>query len=98
MQKMSEHKIEAQLVKTVKAQGGLCLKLNSTSMIGLPDRLILLSGGKFAFVEVKSPGEKLRPIQVKRMNDLQQLGFRYYVLDNLEQIDTIIEEVTASEI
>lgn len=98
MQKMSEHKIEEQLVKTVKAQGGLCLKLNSTSMIGLPDRLFLLPGGKFAFVEVKRPGEKPRPIQLKRLNDLKQLGFQCYVLDSLEQINPMIEEVTVSGI
>lgn len=98
MQKIKEHQIEEQLVKIVKAQGGLCLKINSTSMTGLPDRLLLLPEGKFAFVEVKRPGKKPRPIQVKRMNDLKKLGFRCYVLDNLEQIDTIIEEVAASEI
>lgn len=95
MPKISEQKIEEQLVKAVRGQNGLCLKINSTSMTGLPDRLLLLPGGKLAFVEVKRPGGKPRPIQVKRMNDLKQLGFYCYVLDRLEDIQSIIEEVLA---
>lgn len=98
MRKISEHKIEGQLIKEVKAHGGLCIKINTTSMTGLPDRLLLLPRGKFAFVEVKRPGIKPRPIQVKRMNDLKQLGFQCFVLDNLKQIEPIIEEVTADEV
>ena len=98
MQKISEYKIEEHLVKAVKAHGGLCIKINTTSMTGLPDRLLLLPRGKFAFVEVKRPGIKPRPIQVKRMNDLKQLGFQCYVLDSLKQINFIIEEVTADEV
>ena len=96
MQKITERYIEEQLVKTVKAHQGLCLKLNSISLTGLPDRLVLLPGGKCAFVEVKRPGEKLRPIQVKRIKQLMQLGFLCYMLDDLTQIVPIIEEVSSS--
>ncbi len=90
---MREKEIEEQLVKAIKTHQGLCLKLNSISLTGLPDRLVLLPGGKCAFVEVKRPGEKPRPIQVKRIKQLRKLGFLCYVLDDLAQIVSIIEEV-----
>ena len=50
---MLEKEIEKSLVKRVKGLGGICLKLVSPSMDGLPDRMVFLSDGKFAFVELK---------------------------------------------
>lgn len=95
---MTERMIEEQLVRGVKRKKGLCLKLHPLTVAGLPDRLILLPGGQCAFVEVKRTGEKLRPIQVKRMNDLKRLGFHCFILDALDQIPHILEEVEASGI
>ena len=39
---MLEKDIEQSLVKHIKAKGGLCIKLNSSTMAGLPDRLVIL--------------------------------------------------------
>ncbi len=50
---MLEKAIEQELVKQVKARGGLYLKLNSQSMSGIPDWLVLLNKGKIGFVELK---------------------------------------------
>jgi hypothetical protein len=62
-------------------------------MNGLPDRLILMPDGKMAFVEVKAPGKKPRPLQVARHEILRQLGFKVYVLDDVKEIGGIIDEV-----
>jgi hypothetical protein len=59
----------------------------------MPDRLVLLPFGKFAFVEVKAPGEKPRPLQLARHGMLQRIGFRVFVLDDEEQIEGIIREI-----
>jgi hypothetical protein len=47
-------------------------------------------------VEVKAPGEDLRPQQKKRKKELEQLGFKVYVLDNEDEIGGIIDEIKNS--
>lgn len=89
---MREKVIEKQLVKETKLRGGLCEKWNSGS-VGWPDRIVILPDGKFGFVEVKAPGEKPRPIQVHRHNQLRQLGYKVYVLDRPEQIGGILDGI-----
>ncbi len=90
---MNEREIEKALVDKVKSLGGLCLKFTSTSMTGIPDRIILLPKGKIGFIEVKRPGESPRPIQRKRIRQLQDLGFKVYVIDNKEMIKKIIKGI-----
>lgn len=59
----------------------------------MPDRIVLLHGGKIGFVEVKAPGEKPRQLQLARHRLLNQLGFKVYVLDSAEQIGAILDEI-----
>lgn len=88
---MLEKEIEKELVKKVKALGGLCIKFTSPSMMGIPDRIVLLPKAKLGFVELKRPGGKARPIQVKRIKDLKELGFKVFILDEKENIDEVIK-------
>ena len=90
---MREKKIEQKLVNEVKKNRGKCWKFVSPGTDGVPDRIVLLHGGKIAFVEVKAPGEELRPQQRKRKRDLEKLGFKVYVLDNEDEIGGIIDEI-----
>ena len=90
---MTEKNIEQKLVKAVKALGGLPLKFVSPCFDGMPDRLILLPGGKIAFVEVKAPGKKPRPLQLARHKLLRDLGFKVYVLDSLAGIKKIVSDM-----
>ena len=94
---MREKKIEQKLVTAVKKHGGICPKFVSPGFDGMPDRLLLLPHGRFAFVEVKAPNQKPRPLQLSRHRLLRLLGFRVYVLDDLEDIDKIIKEVMSNE-
>ena len=90
---MREKKIEQKLVTAVKKHGGICPKFVTPVFDGMPDRLLLLPHGRFAFVEVKAPNQKPRPLQLSRHRLLRRLGFQVYVLDALEDIDKIILEV-----
>ena len=90
---MREKIIEQKLAAAVKKHGGICPKFTSPGFDGMPDRLLLLPHGKFAFVEVKAPGEKPRPLQLARHGMLSRLGFQVYVLDDAKQIETIIQEI-----
>lgn len=93
MNSFREKTIEQSLNKAVKSYGGIAVKLVSPGFVGMPDRLVLLPGGGLGFVEVKAPGKKPRAIQTVRHKQLQQLGFKVYVLDNKEQIGGIIDDI-----
>lgn len=90
---MRESAIERRLVTEAVKRGGLAPKFVSPGLDGVPDRLLLLPGGKLAFVEVKAPGKKPRPLQRRRIEQLTALGFRVFVLDRIEQIGEILDEV-----
>lgn len=93
---MREKLIEQKLVRAVKMAGGLALKLVSPGFDGMPDRLILLTGGKIAFVEVKAHGMKPRPLQIRRHEMLKRLGFKVYVIDDEVQIGGILDEIQST--
>lgn len=90
---MRERDVERKLVNAVKAAGGICPKWMAPGFDGVPDRIVLIRGGKIAFVEVKAPGEKPRPLQLSRHKLLRRLGFRVFVLDNVEKIGGMIDEI-----
>ncbi len=92
---MLEAAIERKFVKAVRAAGGWAIKLTSIGMAGLPDRLVLFPQGKCSFVELKAPGKKMRPLQIKRAKELRGLGFSVYCIDRTEQILPTIKEITA---
>lgn len=89
----NEKQIEQKLVDGVKGHGGIAPKFVSPGFAGMPDRLVLLPGGKLAFVEVKAPGKKPRVLQVKRHEMLRELGFRVFVLDSLEDIPGLLQQI-----
>lgn len=90
---MREKQIEQKLTLMVKKAGGIALKFVSPGFAGMPDRLVLLPGGVFAFAELKAPGMKPRPLQVARHEMLRQMGFKVYVIDGIEQIGGMIDEL-----
>ena len=93
---MREKDIEHKLLTEVKARGGVCWKFTSPGTSGVPDRIVLMPGGKIAFVEVKAPGEKPRRLQLVRHRLLRKLGFRVYILDHPDQIGGMIDGIQST--
>ncbi len=93
---MLEKDIEKRLVVEAKKRGCMALKLLSANYNGLPDRMILAPDENVAFIELKAPGKKPRPLQLKRHKELRTLGFKVYVVDDIRQIGGILDEVCAS--
>ena len=91
--KTSEKVIERKLVEAVKSKGGMCIKLLSDYITGLPDRLCLFPGQKAIFVETKTTGEKPRKIQVLIHNKLRALGFRVEVIDSLDKVNSLVNSI-----
>ena len=93
---MREKETEAKLVMAVRKLGGLAPKFVSPGLDGVPDRLVLLPGGKIAFIELKAENRKMRPLQLRRKRQLESLGFLVYCIDRPEQIGRILNEIQTS--
>lgn len=93
---MREKQIENKLATEAKKLGGIAVKFVSPSFDGMPDRLVLIPDGHIAFVELKAPGKKPRPLQLSRHRLLRSLGFRVYVIDSVDQIGGMLDEVRTS--
>lgn len=90
---LREKQIEQTLVKEVRKRGGIALKFVSPAFDGMPDRMVLMPGERMAFVEVKAPGKKPRPLQDARHRLLRQLGFRVFVVDVPGAVAEILDEI-----
>lgn len=66
------------------------IKLLSTFIKGLPDRLILCKGGYVGFAEIKTTGKKPTKIQLYIHDKLRSLGFEVFVIDDLESRDRAV--------
>lgn len=86
----SEKTLEKKLGTKVKELGGWSLKFTSTFISGLPDRIVLMPGGRIFFAEIKTTKQKPRKIQLLMHRKLQALGFKVYVIDTTEQINEIL--------
>lgn len=83
-----EKEIERCLVKMVERRGGLCLKWVCPGWSGVPDRIILLPGGKLIFAELKRPkGGRISKLQEWWRDQLRRLGFTVLYIYDHDQID-----------
>ena len=84
-----EKDIERALVARVKSCGGLCLKWVCPGWSGVPDRIVLLPGGRIMFVELKRPkGGKISPLQQWWARKLRSLGFWVTFLHDVGDLAT----------
>ena len=93
---MLEREVEKALVHQVRKAGGIAPKLTSPNNAGMPDRLIILPPGKVCFIEVKAPGKKPRPLQLRQMDRLTNLGCTVRTIDHPNQIQELINEIRAA--
>jgi hypothetical protein len=93
-----EKDLEAKLRKEVQKRGGLCLKWVCPGWSGVPDRIILLPGGRIHFVEMKRPkGGRLSAMQLWWAKTLTGLGFCPWIIwkqRDLEEFLQYIEKET----
>lgn len=92
-QRVSEKNIEDYLRLKTKHMGGRAYKFSSPGNAGVPDRLVVLPGGRVAFVELKAPGKQPTPLQQNKMRELRRLGMVCTWTDSKEGVDRILEEL-----
>lgn len=89
---MRENHVEKTLRVKVKARGGWAIKL-LPSVSGLPDRMVLLPGGRIYFVELKSPTGTVQPHQSVIHRRLRTLGFVVEVLGNPTAVNEWVDSL-----
>lgn len=85
---MKESEIEKILVQNVKHIGGRAYKFVSPGNDGVPDRLVLLPGGRAIFAELKTETGKLSDLQrmqIKRLRNLDQEAIVLRGIDGVSQ-------------
>ena len=87
---MLEKDVEGYLRREIEKMGGLCLKFTSPGNAGVPDRIIILPGGRVWFAEIKTTGGRVRPLQKWWQKRLQKVGIRSLVIHNRVEAEVFI--------
>lgn len=87
-----ERSIEKYLKRKVEELGGKCIKIETSSETGWPDRLVIIPNGNVAFIETKRPkGGRLAERQILVRMQLSNLNCNVYVAKTKEDVDMILE-------
>ena len=89
---MREREIEKYLVQRAKQLGGEVRKVMYIGHRGAPDRLLMLPAGVLVWVELKAPGKKPEPHQIREHVRMRRMGQRVAVIDSLEGVDALMKE------
>ncbi len=89
---MKESRIERELTRRIEAIGGSCFKWVSPGNRGVPDRIVIYQS-EVILVELKRPGEKLRPLQEYQRRKFSELGVVVEVIDSMEGVDEFVQRI-----
>lgn len=92
MKKIRESDIESYFCWAVEILGGKTWKFQSPAQRGVADRIACLPDGSTWFVELKTKGGRLAPLQKLYAAEMLQLKQNYAVLWTYEQIDQWIKD------
>lgn len=94
---INEKYLEKKLTEGLHAIGVWCEKYTNPFKTGYPDRICIEKTGRVSWVEVKTPGEKLRPLQEERKRELERYGCPVYVVDSEEALHYVLERFSQPE-
>jgi hypothetical protein len=95
---LRESAIEKRFVKEIQKIGGKAPKWVSPGNRGVPDRIVILPGGRTVYVEMKAPGKPLGPLQQKWSEILRSLGHEVYKIDSHDDINRFIAKAVHDEV
>lgn len=102
---LRESDIEKRLVQRVKDVGGECRKVKWIGRPGAPDRIVMLpmqynimngfrqvaASERTIWVELKAPGAKPEPHQLREHARMRKMGQRVEVVDSYERVEEILK-------
>lgn len=99
---LRERDIEKHLVTRVKALGGEVRKVKWIGRDGAPDRVVMLpervgypetyywGSPRTFWIELKAPGEKPEPHQVREHERMRRMGQHVEVIDSIEGVERLL--------
>ena len=90
---MQEKTIEKKLREEVRKLGGYAIKFFCQTFTGLPDRIILMPGGRIWFAEIKTTGKKPTARQHLVHEMLRKMSFSVHVVDDQPGLDSLLNEI-----
>lgn len=87
---MRERDIEDYLVRRARELGGEVRKVQWIGRRGAPDRVVFRPGPA-VWIEIKAPGEKVKPHQAREHARMRSMGQRVEVVDSLERVDEVLK-------
>lgn len=96
---MSERESDAEafLCKEIRKLGGIAYKFVSPGNDGVPDRLLLMPGGKAIFVEMKTQTGKLRSRQKIQIERIRERGFTVETLHGKQEVSDFLKRYFGKE-
>ena len=88
---MKERDIEVLLREGVKQLGGKAYKWVSPGNAGVPDRIVILPGGKVIFVELKQENGRLTRLQKVQQETLHGMGAVAVTLRGAEDVKMYLD-------
>lgn len=86
-----EVSIELYLKDRVEGLGGVCIKLSPLGLRGVPDRLIVLTGPRVIFAELKRPkGGVISKLQHWWRDRLVLLGCEHHFIKTRAEVDALL--------
>ncbi len=95
---IKERDVERYFKAQLEKRGALVFKFVSPGQIGVPDRVVLLPGGRVVFAEMKAPRAKPRPLQRAVFSRMARAGHPVYIIDSREAVKKFVEEVMPNEV
>ena len=87
---MKEAEIERYLVREMRKLGATVRKVQWIGVTGAPDRVVLLSGFRMFWVELKAPHGKVSMRQIREHRMLRDHGQIVHVLRSKQEIDFLV--------
>ena len=94
---MAEKDIERFLVNGVKKLGGVAYKFVSPGNAGVPDRLIVMPGGRVYFVELKTDAGYATVLQKRQMDRLLRLGCDVNLVRGLDEVMALLGRLAGEQ-
>ena len=88
---MKERDIEVLLREGVKQLGGKAYKWVSPGNAGVPDRIVILPGGKVIFIELKQENGRLTRLQKVQQQTLRGMGAVAVTLRGAEDVKMYLD-------
>jgi hypothetical protein len=91
---MQEREVEQFLRDKCKEAGLLCWKMQSLSIRGFPDRMVVCPDGRIYFVEVKGDGGRLSQLQKVVIDRLRSNKCNVFVVTGIESVKAFLSYVS----